>query len=250
MRVGLHHLANRALLWRKGALETLSELEARTFTPVEPAKIFPRMGQFSLGGAIAVQHTATTCGTTVLAIANALFDRDLLRRLQHDEPGLDVSERRYLAVREFTALQEDLLAQVTGRSWPRAFGTPPWGLARQLHVPGVTYEHMPIDDTNPALAEVLTGVFRRALAAGIPIPLYVGGTLRGKIVGAVPRHVVLLIPPAAVRGAAPMNNPRIYEPGSGRVYRREWEWLWNRAKPEVALGGWSNVAWALIPRST
>src|SRR5699024_4684914 len=86
-----------------------------------------------------------------------------------------------------------------------------------LRVPGVAYEHLPVDDRNAALTEVLTGALQRATAAGIPVPLYAGGNTSGGLARAVPRHVVLLLPPSAVVSAPASAPARIYEPAGGRA---------------------------------
>lgn len=229
---------------RGGGLARLEELDRRTFTPVHPAQLFPRIGQLRLGGVPAVQHSPTTCGTTVLALVNAMFDPALLTHLRGD----DVDVRTGQARERFADLQQRLLARATGRTWPESLGTPPWGLARELRVPGVTYEHLAVDDRNHAMTEVLGGVLRRATAAGIPVPLYVGGSLRDRAAAAVPRHVVLLVPPAAMTFHPVNTHVRIYEPASGRVYRRAWSALWDRRTKDAALGGWTHISWAVLPK--
>lgn len=246
MRASLNTLATRMHLWRRGSLAVLTALEDRTFLQVEPAKMFPRQGHMRLGGVVATQHSHTTCGTTVLALANAMFDPDLLAHLRaRSEPR---PERNHAIRARFADLQNHLLARATGRSWPQALGTPPWGLAQELKVPGVTYTHLPVDDRNPALVEVLTGVLRDATDAGLPVPLYVGGSTKDRLSAAVPRHVVLLLPPAAMTVAPDNSHARIYEPSSGRVHRMGWADLWGRTRPAAAFGGWTHIAWAVLPR--
>lgn len=246
MRASLNSLATRVHLWRKGALAVLTSLEGRAFPHVEPAKMFPRQGMARLGGVVATQHSPTTCGTTVLALANAMFDPALLAHLRaRSEPR---GERNEITRGRFARLQQHLLGKVTGRTWPAALGTPPWGLAREMRVPGVTYTHMPVDDRNTALVEVLTGVLRAATDAGLPVPLYVGGSTRDRLSAAVPRHVVLLLPPAAMTVPPEGTHARIYEPSTGRVHRMRWEDLWERTRPAAAFGGWTHIAWVVLPR--
>src|SRR5699024_10197895 len=154
--------------------------------------------------------------------ANALFDPDLLAFLQVRGSDLRQAERAAEARQRFTRVQQRLLGAVTGWRWPAALGTPPWGLAKELRVPGISYEHLPVDDRHAALTEVLTGVLQRALDAGIPVPLYVGGSLATRVTNAAPRHVILLVPPAAMASPPRNDHARIYDPASGRVYRRTW----------------------------
>ena len=250
MNLALNILANRALLWHHGASTFLTELESREFPAVTPEPLFPRLGRVRLGGGHAAQHTGRTCGTAVLALANALFDPDLRAHLRVEGSDVPARERSALARARFAEVQDSLLTAATGLSWPAVLGTPPWGLARELRVPGVAYEHLPVDDRNAALTEVLTGALQRATAAGIPVPLYAGGNTSGGLARAVPRHVVLLLPPSAVVSAPASDHARIYEPASGRVFRRSWARLWNRSKPESAFGGWTHVAWAILPRAS
>lgn len=247
MNLALNTLASRAFLWQRGAARFLTELESREFPAVAPEPLFPRLGRVRLGGALAAQHTGRTCGTTVLALVNALFDPELRAHLRVEGSGVPARDRPEVARARFTDVQNDLLDAVTGRSWPASLGTPPWGLARELRVPGIEYEQVPVDDRNAALTEVLGVVLQRATTAGIPVPLYVGGSTSGGVDRAVPRHVVLLVPPAAIVSSPADDFARIYEPASGRIFRRRWASLWNRSKPESAFGGWTHVAWAILP---
>lgn len=247
MNLALNTLASRALLYHRGASRFLTELESRELPALAPEPMFPRLGRVRLGGAHAVQHTGCTCGTAVLALANALFDPELRAHLRMEGSGVPARERPARARARFAQVQKTLLTAVTGRGWPAALGTPPWGLARELRVPGLAFEHLPVDDRNAALTEVLTGALQRAMAAGIPVPLYTGGNTSAGLARAAPRHVVLLLPPAAVISAPASDHARIYEPASGRVFRRSWASLWNRSTPEAALGGWTHVAWAVLP---
>lgn len=243
MNLALNTVLTRLATLRGGRLQRLQELERRTFRPVEPAQIFPRVGPLRLGGVPAVQHDPTTCGTTVLGLINAMFDPSLLAHLRGDDVDVRIGQARD----RFAQLQKHLLARVTGHSWPQSLGTPPWGLARELRVPGVTYEHLAVDDRDGAVAEVLTGVFRRATDAGIPVPLYVGGSLKDRPAAAMPRHVALLVPPAATMFHPASTHARIYEPASGRVYRRQWSSLWDRRTQDAAFGGWTHVSWVVLP---
>lgn len=246
--MNLGALTSKAWLAQRGKLRTLDHLEQITYPQRDPYPLFPRTGTVSLSGSPAIQHTGQTCGTTVLALANALFDPRLRNWLLAEGP--DATESEHVKPR-FLLAQQHLLGAVTRPCWPRALGTPPWGLARELRIPGVRYLHLPVDDADPALTETLTSVFSQALAAGIPIPLYVGGSAKQRLSAAVPRHVVMLVPPGAVSSRRTLSNSpdhvRIFEPARGRVYRRRWERFWNRERPETAFGGWVNVMWALVP---
>jgi hypothetical protein len=92
--------------------------------------------------------------------------------------------------------------------WPRALGTPPWALAREMTNEAgrkrTRYRALPI------LPRQRSSTFRRisSLAgAGHVVPLYVGNRWS-------PRHVVLVLPAAG----EPQGDVRIYDPASGRRY--------------------------------
>lgn len=265
MNLALNTLAARAVLLQRGRLAHLNDLAERELPEANPARVLPRIGTVRLGGARAVQLSANACGVTVLALANALFDE----RLRHYLSGYPQAsqqarvrgrtqgrnEQAELAEQRFARVQGHLLRKVTGWTWPQALGTPPWGLARELRVPGVVYEHLPVDDRDVALTDALTMVLRRATQRGIPVPLYVGGAVAagaGKarsVSKAAPRHVVLLVPPAATMHPPTNDFMRIYEPASGRILRRPWSALWHRRRPDTAFGGWTHVSWAVLPRA-
>jgi hypothetical protein len=126
--------------------------------------------------------------------------------------------------------------------WPRSLGTPPWGAARVARFPGVRYRAVLVDDTRAdEVAEVLAAV-DAALDAGVPVPLYVGGDLSEGIGAAVPRHVVLALGRTA-------DGYRVYEPGAGRVVALARSALLDPQGPQRALGGWTHLAWVLLPRA-
>ena len=81
--------------------------------------------------------------------------------------------------------------------WPRALGTPPWAVARQLSA---------IDADRAYAARLVLGrdpAFDRLARAAAPSVLYVGNRW-------LPRHVVLVV------GAAE-TSLRVYEPSRGRL---------------------------------
>jgi hypothetical protein len=77
------------------------------------------------------------------------------------------------------------LADLFGRlqpPWPRALGTPPWAVARQLSAPGAPYV---VRQARFARSGVLDDV-RAALEAGDPVAVFVGDRW-------MPRHVVVAL---------------------------------------------------------
>jgi hypothetical protein len=116
--------------------------------------------------------------------------------------------------------------------WPRALGTPPWALAREMtHEAGETgtgYRFLPV------LPRRRSDVFRRIVAlagAGHAVPLYVGNRWS-------PRHVVLVLPAAGL----PPDTVRIYDPASGRCYPIA---AADFTSGRLDVAGWP-VPWALV----
>jgi hypothetical protein len=113
--------------------------------------------------------------------------------------------------------------------WPRALGTPPWAVARQLAwTAGTAYD---VDlvrwSRDRGLATLEAGV-----DTGLPVALYVGSRT-------LPRHVVLAL-------AGPDGGVRAWEPSSGRTADVE---------PEALRGGrlrglgWPRAWFVVAPRA-
>lgn len=247
MNVAVNSLAWDALSLMRGRVRWLNTLENPCLPVVEPAALFPRTGIVRWSGAKLMQQSQITCGTTVLAAVHGMFDARALAYLQARDIHHDRALRTTTATHRQRSVQDHLLTKVSGGCWPRSLGTPPWGLARCMPVPGVAYSHLPLNDRDHALGETMTQLWQNAAEAGIPIPLYVGGSVTDGLDKAVARHVVLLIPHQAMRRPPTPGYAYIYEPGSGRVFRRRWQQLWNRNRPDSAFGGWTHLSWAVIP---
>jgi hypothetical protein len=102
--------------------------------------------------------------------------------------------------------------------WPRALGTPPWAVARELTaLTGVRHRTRLVRWSRPA-----------PQAAGA---LFVGNRW-------LPRHVVLV-----VDGADP-GRPGCYEPGAGAVVPVDLERL---GRHEVAVAGWRYAWFSVSP---
>jgi len=95
--------------------------------------------------------------------------------------------------------------------WPRALGTPPWAVARELgRVTGARYAW-------PAVRWRPDSVRSRALAgleAGLPVAVYVGSRW-------LPRHVLLAVTTTG-------GGPELYDPARGHLTRTygRWEVPW------------------------
>ncbi|WP_341360387.1 hypothetical protein V5H98_04125 [Georgenia sp. M64] len=239
-------------------------------SPVDP--VAARDGvPVTLGGAPVRQVDPTTCGSAVLLMLAATGDPALAAWLEdgrlphgiapHRVPpeipptlltgplGPGAAARRIGAAQ--TRIKERTSARAVGKlSWPASYGTPPWTAAREARFPGVRYHSRPLDDTSAQAAALLARA-HAATVAGIPVPLYTGGDLGAGPATAVPRHVVLAVPPPPGPGRGYDEHGRpvlhLYEPSSARVYRLLVAELLGRTERSRALGGWTHVAWVLLP---
>ena len=117
--------------------------------------------------------------------------------------------------------------------WPKALGTPPWGLKHELEdgasQAGTRYRILSVRAHSE---ESLRARYRRLLdlvVEGEPALLYVGSIV-------LPRHVTLVLPGNA------SGSLTVYEPDSGRVLPlREQDFVTKR----LDLGGW-RVPWILV----
>lgn len=113
--------------------------------------------------------------------------------------------------------------------WPRALGTQPWALARELSRPGIRYR-VRFDDPSARtrdLDEIVAAVRR-----GRPVVLYIGNAL-------APRHVVLVF--AVTPRAAAL---RVYDPATGgevQVARRPYQ------AGKLRVAGWNEPWLAVLP---
>jgi hypothetical protein len=214
-------------------------------------------GVLRLGGHPAVQTSETTCGSAVLVLIAAAGDPvlalwlvtgRLVGELALPLPGRAAAEPSPVA--RFGAAQRAMLAATSRRAvgplpWPRRFGTPPWSAARHARYPGVRYTQRPVDDSDAVAMARVTAWIAASVGRGVPVPLYTGGDVGQGVLTAVPRHVVLAVPTRD----APADALSIYEPGVGRVYRLATAELVARTAPHPALGAWTHVCWAVLPRA-
>lgn len=191
-----------------------------------------------LGGTIVTQVDHTTCGAAVLLMLQATGDHELAREL--DEHPEKIGEYQL-------AIHRGIRRRAIGPlSWPQPYGSPPWTLAREARFPGVEYIARAVDDRTNNGTAILNAVWH-ANAAGVPVPLYTGGNIGQGLDRAIPRHVVLAVPPA---GHSRERMLRIYEPSSGMLYDVPLEDLHGRTSPHRALGNWTHIVWAVLPRPT
>lgn len=237
---------------------------AQVAAPLAPSG---RAGEVRLAGALARQTDETTCGSAVLALLAASGDpllalwlvtgRSLAGGPPHEARALAAADLEAPeAGARFTALQR-VVKRRSNRAalgplpWPAGLGTPPWGAARVARFPGAVFRSVMIDDTDTRALRSLLGRAERALAAGVGVPLFTGGDLGGGLAAAVPRHVVLLTPPAGGSGSDPvgpeLGRYTVYEPSSGTVHAVTRSELLAPEGARAALGGWTHACWAVLP---
>lgn len=220
----------------------------------------------TLAGTPARQRDETTCGSMVLLMLAATGDPVLAEWLERGTlpPDLDRLPPEIppdptaltTTAARLEAAQQRLKNRTRSRAlgpapWPGRLGTVPWTAAREARFPGVRYRSIPMDDASPRAEALLTSV-HGATTAGAAVPLYTGGDLSGGVAAAVPRHVVLAVPPPAAaehRGRDDAGHPvlHLYDPASARVYAVPLAHLLARREPHPALGGWTHVCWVLLP---
>jgi hypothetical protein len=147
------------------------------------------------------QPDQRSCGPSCLVVARMLRDPAYATLTSHDF-GAEVlaTHRRVTGSRPAAgALQ---------LPWPRALGTPPWAVARELaRLTGTTYRWPLVRGRAGSVPErVLAG-----LELGLPVVTYVGSTW-------LPRHVLL-----AVR-ADDDGRPEYYDPARGELVPASARW--------------------------
>ncbi len=206
------------------------------------------------------QTDQTTCGSACLVLLAAAGDPGLAGWLaagtvqHHGSPTeLDAASPSRLAelvsapasVR-FGILQHVVKGRSNARSvlglpWPASLGTPPWGAAREARHLGLSFSHLVVDDTDAAHLHEVIGRLGRALDSGTPVPLYVGGDTSRGWSTALPRHVVLAV----------KKTPEgfvVWEPSAGALLELSTEVVLRGGAPLAALGGWSHLMGAVLPR--
>lgn len=204
--------------------------ESSTTTEVTPEPL-------TIGGVVARQSSRTTCGAMAGVIARAVID-DAFRADLEADPG-SLMQRELEATRELAHLSS------LPFRWPQWWGTYPTALADYLSIGGQEYWATPVDGVGPRTVQVLQWAYY-ATAMGWPVPLYTGGTWSEGFERALPRHVVVALPPTE-----PLNEfvpeLRIYEPDSGGIFTVPVSDLVGRTRPHPAFGHWTTLAWAVLP---
>lgn len=122
----------------------------------------------------------------------------------------------------------DVLGRPQG-PWLRAFGTPPWAVARQLTWTFDTPYAVRRVGRSAAGREAAAAQLEAATAVGLPSALYVGSTW-------LPRHVTLVVGPGLAT----------YEPASGRVLPVSRSAF---VAGRLDLAGWERPWFIVVPRT-
>jgi hypothetical protein len=180
------------------------------------------------------QPDPTSCGAASLVVAQMSNDpayAEFMLTGKHPGSGLMLAgslEDRFSA--EVLAMHKRVTGDKDARGrmqmpWPKALGTPPWAVARQLSATsGTTYE---VATVNPfgrrgALRKIVD-----ATSFGHVVPVYVGNRWS-------PRHVVLVLSPEL----------EVYEPAAGRrVQIKEDDFV----NGKLDLGGWEKPWVSVLP---
>jgi hypothetical protein len=180
------------------------------------------------------QPDQTSCGSSSLVVARMIIDQGYAHRVL-DGTGSPpiaqtIQERFAEAAQQMHERTNALTAADAALQlpWPKALGTLPWAVARQLNIdlPGAEYQVLLIDPARMATAFTQVSA---AVQRGFPVPLYVGDSIS-------PRHVVLAV--------ASGQNLTIYEPSSGGL-RDFTQTSFNTSALDVA--GWDLPWLAVLP---
>ena len=215
-----------------------------------------RSGPVRWGSVAATQVDQTTCGAATMsmmrmvgdpfvalwvATGRSLGDYTAPEALHAEAEGFEV-----LTVQErWHALQRVLHAQTTTSAlgpvaWPRSLGTPPWKVDDRTRFAGVRFKGWLVDDSSAESLAPLLAHARRALADGIPVPLFSAGDSSLGLDTVIPRHVVLLV-------ADEGDGFLVYEPGAGAVLPLADADLRPGGARLPALGHWTRAAWLVMP---
>lgn len=167
-----------------------------------------------------VQPDQRTCGAAVLVVARMLHDEDYAAYV---DSVADFAHETLTLHRRITGpVDSHGRAQLP---WPRALGTPPWAVARELSATtGTPYRPRPVLPWNRTAS---IAAIAAATRAGDVVPLYVGNHW-------LPRHVVLLVD----------ESLRAYDPARGVQVRIDPARF---VAGSLHLSGWSQPWFAVLP---
>ena len=213
-------------------------------------------GAVTWAGVRARQVDQTTCGAAVMGLMLMTGDpfvalwvatgRSLGAYVPPEALHAEAEGFETLTIEErWHALQRVLHAQTTASAlgpvaWPRSLGTPPWKVDDRTRFAGLRFRGSLVDDSSPTALAPLLAHARRALADGIPVPMFTSGDASLGLATVIPRHVVLLV-------ADTGDGFLVYEPGAGAVLPLPDTDLRPDAGRLPALGNWTRAAWLVLP---
>jgi hypothetical protein len=169
------------------------------------------------------QPDQRSCGPSALVVARLLLDERYADSVLPGGAVLFRSEVLDLHQR----VTRPVLAGRLQLPWPRALGTPPWAVARDLSLlPPPTRSRARLVLRRRSAYDRVGAALRR----GRPVPLYVGSRW-------LPRHVVLVVGTLG-------DGLQLYDPAAGRVVEE------TRAAFEtrrLRLSGWDRPWIAVLP---
>ena len=203
--------------------------------------------RLQLGDSAPRQQSATTCGSSCLTVArmlvNPAFAQWITRGIGKDarDPGVPVvpdgrtPTERFAAYEQVVAGRTNAVLGAGGRlqpPWPRALGTPPWGVSNELEYgasdPEADYDLRWIRLADQRRLERVYAELQGRVRDGRPAALYIGNAW-------APRHVVLVMPATA-------GELDVYEPSIGQVVDLPREAF---VTQRLMMAGW-DVPWALV----
>ena len=175
------------------------------------------------------QPDQRSCGPSTLVAARMLVDPEFASQVRS-------APERF--AREVLDLHRTVTRPTDARGtlqlpWPRALGTPPWAVARQLStyagpgLPAVTYGTTVVRFHDRA---GLVARMQAATSAGRPVPFYVGNRW-------LPRHVVLAVEPTD-------SGLLVYNPARGTVGPMAAS---DFAAATLSLGSWTTPWFVVLP---
>ncbi|MCH8613385.1 hypothetical protein [Arsenicicoccus dermatophilus] len=173
------------------------------------------------------QSTPTTCGSSCLVVARMLADPAYAERV--GSGGFAAEERRMPLLTN----RIRPWGRVLQLPWPRSLGTPPWGaaavLARVLGLGRRGVRRQVVRWSSPATRTAVLDGLSPGVRSGRCALVYVGSRW-------LPRHVVLLVPPADGVGVD------VYEPAAGQVLPLDTD---DFVRGLTTLAGWTRV-WLVV----